>query len=157
MFKCCDASEVVLVCIWIFRDSGSAKFVVLLGVGPVTRFPTTSPWVLWDGRPLSHAVLFLLLVALALVMFHTGIPVLVVCSLRVQELAPASVELKLRKKVEASELLQALSLLQRIMTPEDFVKYQVLVAPKPKPGKTREQELADRVKSLNRLRTQETS
>ena len=43
------------------------------------------------------------------------------------------------------------------MTPEDFVKYQVLVAPKPKPGKTREQELADRVKSLHRLRTQEAT
>ena len=53
-------------------------------------------------------------------------------------------------------MLQALSLLQRIMSPEDFVKYQVLVAP-PKPGKTREQELADRVKSLQRLRTQETT
>ena len=61
------------------------------------------------------------------------------------------------KKVEASEMLQALSLLQRIMTPEDFVKYQVLVAPKTKTGKTREQELADRVKSLQRLRTQETT
>ena len=54
-------------------------------------------------------------------------------------------------------MLQALSLLQRIMSPEDFVKYQVLVAPKTKPGKTREQELADRVKSLQRLRTQETT
>ena len=43
------------------------------------------------------------------------------------------------------------------MTPEDFVKYQILVAPKPKPGKTREQELADRVKSLQRLRTQEAT
>ena len=42
------------------------------------------------------------------------------------------------------------------MSPEDFVKYQVLVAP-PKPGKTREQELADRVKSLQRLRTRETT
>ena len=53
------------MCIWIFWGSGSAKFVVLLGVGlpgndavgvmlPVTRFPTTSPWVLWDGRPHSH-------------------------------------------------------------------------------------------------------
>ena len=51
--------------------------------------------------------------------------------------------------------MQALSLLQKIMTPEVFVKYQVLMAPKPKPGKTREQELADRVKSLQRLRTQE--
>ena len=68
---------------------------------------------------------------------------------------PGGVEAE--KKVEASELLQALSLLQRIMTPEDFVKYQVLVAPKPKLGKTREQELADRVKSLHRLRTQETT
>ena len=69
--------------------------------------------------------------------------------------SPGGVEAE--KKVEASEMLQALSLLQRIMTPEDFVKYQVLVAPKPKPGKTREQELADRVKSLHRLRTQETT
>ena len=69
--------------------------------------------------------------------------------------SPGGIETE--KKVEASELLQALSLLQRIVTPEDFVKYQVLVAPKPKPGKTEEQELADRVKSLQRLRTQETT
>ena len=69
--------------------------------------------------------------------------------------SPGSVDAE--KKVEASEMLQALSLLQRIMTPEDFVKYQVLVAPKTKPGKTGEQELADRVKSLQRLRTQETT
>ena len=68
---------------------------------------------------------------------------------------PGGVEAE--KKTEASELLQALSLLQRIMTPEAFVKYQVLVAPKPKPGKTREQELADRMKSLHRFRTQETT
>ena len=68
--------------------------------------------------------------------------------------SPGGVEAE--KKVEASELLQALSLLQRIMSLEDFVKYQVLVAP-PKPGKTGEQELADRVKSLQRLRTQETT
>ena len=61
------------------------------------------------------------------------------------------------KRTEASELLQALSLLQRIMTPEDFVKYQVLVTPKSKPGKTREQELADREKSLQKLRTQEAT
>ena len=40
---------------------------------------------------------------------------------------------------------------------EDFVKYQVLVAPKRKPGKTRKQELADRVKSLQRLRSQEAT
>ena len=48
--------------IWTFQVSGSAKCVVLRGVGqpgsdavgvmlPVTRFPTTSPWVLWDGHP----------------------------------------------------------------------------------------------------------
>ena len=43
------------------------------------------------------------------------------------------------------------------MSPEDFAKYQVLVAPKPKPEKTREQELADRVKSLQRLRSQEAT
>ena len=47
------------------------------------------------------------------------------------------------KKGEATELLQALSLLQNIMSPEDFAKCQVLVAPKPKREKTREQELAD--------------
>ena len=61
------------------------------------------------------------------------------------------------KKAEAGELLQALSLLQKIMTPEDFVKYQVLVAPEPKPEKTREQELADRVKSQQRLWSQEAT
>ena len=35
--------------------------------------------------------------------------------------------------------------------------YQVLVAPTPKPEKTREQEVADRVKSLKRLRSQEAT
>ena len=81
-----------------------------------------------------------------------------VCPLRGQELAQVLVEMSLKKKkAEASELLQALSLLQRIMTPEDFVKYQVLVTPKSKPEKIREQELADRVKSLQRLRTQEAT
>ena len=55
--------------------------------------------------------------------------------------------------------MQALSLLQKIMTPEDFVKYQLLVSPKPKPKpeKTREQELADKVKSLERYRSQEAT
>ena len=61
------------------------------------------------------------------------------------------------KKLDAIELLQALSLFQNIMSPEDFAKYQVLVAPKPKREKTREQELADRVKSLERLRSQEAT
>ena len=53
--------------------------MVLLGVGQpgndvrsvmvaVTRFPTTSPRVLWDGLPHSHVVLVLLLAALVLVM-----------------------------------------------------------------------------------------
>ena len=68
------------------------------------------------------------------------------------ELAPVLLEAEVGKKGEAIELLQALSLLQNIMSPEDFAKYQVLVAPKPKREKTREQELADRVKSLERLR-----
>ena len=36
------------------------------------------------------------------------------------------------KKGKASELLQALSLLQSNMSPEDFAEYQILVAPKPK-------------------------
>ena len=48
---------------------------------------------------------------------------------------PSPGNAEVEKKAEASDLLQALSLLQRIMSPEDFVKYQVLVAP-PKPGKT---------------------
>ena len=63
------------------------------------------------------------------------------------------------KKDEGGDLVQALSLLQKIMTPEDFVKYQLLVSPKPKPKpeKTREQELADKVKSLERKRSQEAS
>ena len=43
------------------------------------------------------------------------------------------------------------------MSPEDFTNYQVLVAPEPKREKTREQELADRVKSLERLRSQEAT
>ena len=59
---------------------------------------------------------------------------------------PSPDGIETENKVEASDLLQDLSLLQRIMSPEDFVKYQVLVAP-PKNGKTREQELADRVKN----------
>ena len=52
-----------------------------------------------------------------------------------------------------------MSLLQKIMTPEDFVKYQLLdfPKPKPKPEKTREQELADKVKSLEKFRSQEAS
>ena len=41
------------------------------------------------------------------------------------------------KKGEAGELLQALSLLQSIMSREDFAKYQVLVAPEPKREKTK--------------------
>ena len=100
--------------------------MVLLGVGqpgndakglmlPVTLFPTTSPWVLWDGRPHSHAVLVLPLVALVLVMSHHGIPVLVVDPLREPVLVLALVR------------------------------------------ETREQELADRVKSLQRLRTHEAA
>ena len=55
-------------------------------------------------------------------------------------------------------MAQALSLLQKIMTPEDFVKYQVLITPKQKQNKkTREQELADKVKSQEKLRSQEAS
>ena len=142
--------------------------MVLLGVGqagsdatgvmlPVTWLPTTSPWVLWDGHPHSHVVLVLQLAALFPVMFHRGIPILVVDPPPGAGVGPSPGGVEAEKKVEASELLQALSVLQRIMTREDFVKYQVLVAPKPKPGKTREQELADRVKSQHRLRTQETT
>ena len=108
MCKCCDGSEVVQVRIWTFQVSGSAKCVVLLGVGQpgkdaisvmllVTQFPTTSPWVLWDGRPLSHAVLVLLLVALALDIIHPRILVLEECPLRVQELAQALVEMRRKK------------------------------------------------------------
>ena len=62
------------------------------------------------------------------------------------------------KKDEGRDLAQALSLLQKIMTPEDFVKYQVLISPKQKQNKkTREQELADKVKSQEKLRSQEAS
>ena len=62
------------------------------------------------------------------------------------------------KKDEGCDLAQALSLLQKIMTPEDFVKYQTMITPKPKQNKkTREQELADKVKSLDKLRSQEAS
>ena len=82
---------------------------------------------------------------------------MVMSPLRGMVLVPVLVEMSLEKKGEAGELLQALSLHQKNMTPEDFVKYQVLVAPKPKPEKTREQELADRVKSLKRLRSQEAT
>ena len=167
MCKCCDPLRGGAGVHLDIPGQWSAKFVVLLGVGqpgsdakgvmlPVTRFPTTSSWVLWDGHSHSHVVLVLLLVALFPVMFHRGIPVLVVDPLWGPVLVPSPGDVEAEKKVEASELLQALSLLQRIMTPEDFVKYQVLVAPKPKPGKTREQELG-RVKSLHRLRTQETT
>ena len=116
----------------------------------VTQFPTTLPWVLWDGRLLSHAVLVLQLGALDLVTNHHGITAMGVCLLRGTGVGPCPGGNEPGKKAEAGELLQALSLLQKIMTPEDFVKYQVLVAPKPKPGTTREQELADRVKSLQK-------
>ena len=53
--------------------------------------------------------------------------------------------------------MHALSLLQKIMTPEDFAKYQGMVAPKPKQKKSREQELADHVKNLEKLQSQEAS
>ena len=43
------------------------------------------------------------------------------------------------------------------MSPEDFARYQVLVAPKPKREKSRELELAYRVKSLERLRSEEAT
>ena len=43
------------------------------------------------------------------------------------------------------------------MSPEEFAEYHVSVAPKPKREKTREQELADRVKRLERLRSQEAT
>ena len=123
----------------------------------VIRFPTTFPWVLWDGHlPQSRSC---------------GPPTRSSVPRHVPPrssgtvsgpppgagVGPSPGSVEAEKKVEASEMLQALSLLQRIMTPEDFVKYQVLVAPKTKPWKTREQELADRVKSLQRLRTQETT
>ena len=65
---------------------------------------------------------------------------------------------KEEKKGKASELLQAVSLFQSNMSPEDFAEYQVLVAPKPKTEKKNsKQELADLVKSLERLRSQEAS
>ena len=61
-------------------------------------------------------------------------------------------------KDEGGDVAQALSLLQKIMTPEDFVKYQVMITPKPKQNKkTREQELADKVRSLDKLKSQEAS
>ena len=52
------------------------------------------------------------------------------------------------------DLAHALSLLQSIMTPEDFPKYQGMVAPKQKQKKIWEQALADRVKNLKRLQSQ---
>ena len=62
------------------------------------------------------------------------------------------------KRDEGGDLVQALSLLQKIMTPEDFDKYQLLISPKQKQNKnTREQELADKVKSQEKLRSQEAS
>ena len=108
MCKCCDACEVVLVCIWIFRGSGSAKCVTLRGVGLlgsdaigvmllVIRFPTTFPWVLWDGHPHSHVVLVHLLAALFPVMFHLGVLVLLVVPPREPALVLVLVTLKLRK------------------------------------------------------------
>ena len=103
--KCFGGSEVVQVRIWTFQATGSVKCVVLHGVGQpgndaisvmllVTQFPTISPWVLWGGRPHSHAVLVLLLVALVLVIFHHGIPVLVVDPLRGPVLVLALVALR---------------------------------------------------------------
>ena len=58
---------------------------------------------------------------------------------------------------EDGDLVRALGLLQKIMSPEVFAKCQVMVAPEPKQRKTREQELADRVKNLEKLRGQEAS
>ena len=150
-------SVVVQVRIWTFLVSGSAKCVTLRGVGLlgsdaigvmllVIRFQTTFPWVLWDGHPHSPR--------------SSGPPSRSSAPRHVPPrstgavsgpspgagVGPSPGNVEAEKKVETNEMLQALSLLQRIMSPEDFVKYQVLVAP-PKPGKTREQELADRVKS----------
>ena len=124
---------------------------------PRDTVPNNLPTGPWDGRSLSHAVLVLLLVALALDVFHPGILVLEVCPPPGAGVGPSPGGNETEKRTEASKLLQALSLLQRIMTPEAFVTYQVLVTPKSKPEKTREQELADRVKSLQRLRTQEAT
>ena len=53
--------------------------------------------------------------------------------------------------------MYALSLLQSIMSPDDFAKYQGMVAPRQKQKKLREQELADRVKNSKRLQSQEAS
>ena len=62
------------------------------------------------------------------------------------------------KEDEGGDLPQAKSLLRKNMTPEDFVKYQVLISPKQMQNKkTREQELADEVKSQEKLKSQEAS
>ena len=55
------------------------------------------------------------------------------------------------------ELLGALKLLQTVMSPEDFSKYEKLVAPPSKEERTKEREqlLWEKVQSQNRLRKQE--
>ena len=169
MCKCCDGSEVVQVRIWTFQVSVSAKCVVQRGVGlpgsdatsvmlRVILYLAVPSCVRWGGHLLSRVALVLPLVALGLAIFHCGILAMEVCSPPGAGVGPSPGGNEPGKKAEAGELLQALSLLHEdYLTPEDFVKYQVLLTLKPKPGKTREQELADRVKSLQRLRSQEAT
>ena len=149
--------EVLQVRIWTFQVSGSAKYVMQRGVGlpasdatsvmlHVTRFLTTLPWVLWDGRPLSRAVLVIQLGALDQGMFLRGIRGMSLFQGLV--LAPVLPEQRLEKREKPVNFFRLL---------QSFCLVQVLVAPEPKREKTREQELADRVKSLERLRSQEAT
>ena len=141
MWKCCDGSVVVQVCIWTFQVSGNAKYVMQRGVGlpgsdatsvmlHVTRFPTTLPWgPLGRAPPQSRSS--------GPPTRSSGpghVPPRNMENFRGLVLAPVLPEQRLEKKGEASELLQALSLLQSIMSPVGFAKYRVLVAPQPKRG-----------------------
>ena len=151
MCKCCDRSAVVQVRFWTFRESGSAKCVMRRGVGLpgsdatsvmlfVTRFPTTlfspvppsppTPRVLWGGHLLSREVQVLRLGALGLDTFHRGTMGMGMSPLRGVVLAPVLAGMRWERREKLVSCCK-LCLLQTIMSPEDFAKYQVLVAPKP--------------------------
>ena len=112
MCKCCDGSVVVQVRIWTFRVSGSAMCVTM-------QFPTTLPMGPL-GRRRSRS---------------SGPPTRSSGPRHVPPrnngngnepplgpfVGPSSAETEVGKKGEVSELLQALSLLQSIMSPEDLL------------------------------------
>ena len=131
MCKCCVCSEVAQVGTWTFQDSGSAKCVTRRGVGLpgnvatsvmllVTPVQAIHPWVLLGtGRLLNRGTHVLLLRARGLGRFHRGMLGMDPLGAGV---GPGLAGSDVGKKEEAGDFLQALSLLQSIVSPEDFAK-----------------------------------